>query len=106
MKFCVFLMIQNIVILIMNIKTGYFLVIQSATLSADLLLRKFIVVVIVFFLHIFFCLQMFVCRFYSGSTTRWESQCVSNCMRGDLTGLDLSHKKITNCNCSVNKLKA
>lgn len=54
MKFCVFLMIQNIVILIMNIKTGYFLVIQSATLSADLLLRKFIVVVIVFFLHIFF----------------------------------------------------
>lgn len=54
MKFCVFLMIQNIVILIMNIKTGYFLTRQSATLSADLLLRKFIVVVIVFFLHIFF----------------------------------------------------
>lgn len=54
MKFCVFVMIQNIVILIMNIKTGYFLVIQSATLSADLLLRKFIVVVIVYFLHIFF----------------------------------------------------
>lgn len=54
MMFCVFLMIQNIVILIMNIKTGYFLARQSATLSADLLLRKFIVVVIVFFLHIFF----------------------------------------------------